>query len=36
MERQNQLALRVLVLHPLGFIVGEVHPDRHRRPMQEA
>jgi hypothetical protein len=33
MERQDQLTLRVLMLMPLGFIIGEVHSERHRRPM---
>jgi hypothetical protein len=36
MERHDQLTLPVLVQQPLGFIVGEVHPDCHRRPMREA
>jgi len=36
MKRQDQLILRVLVLHPLGFIIGEVYFERHRRPMREA
>lgn len=35
-EREDQLTLRVLMLVPLGFIVSEVHSERHRRPMREA